>query len=117
MKLYSKSLLPLIVLSQVAEADRAQELLWGYRISVSVERESGGRFRLRAGTLYPLLASLEGDGLLKSEWGQRDDGPRRKYFHITPKGRKVLERERAGYEVLLSLALPARARRRTGTAP
>lgn len=116
MELYSKSVLPLIILSQVAEADRAQEPLWGYRISELVERESGGRFRLRAGTLYPLLASLEGDGLLKSAWGERDDGPRRKYFHITPKGRKVLERERASYEVLLSLGLP-RARRRTGTAP
>lgn len=112
-----KSILPLIILSQVAEADRAQQPLWGYRISELVERESAGRFRLRAGTLYPLLASLESDGLLKSEWGERDDGPRRKYFHLTPKGRKVLERERESYEVLLSLALPTRARRRTGTAP
>jgi PadR family transcriptional regulator PadR len=114
---YSKSILPLIVLSQIAEADRAQQPVWGYRISELVERESAGRFRLRAGTLYPLLASLENDGLLKSEWGDRDDGPRRKYFHLTPKGRRVLERETESYELLLSLASPTRARRRTGTAP
>ena len=116
MALNSKSVLPLIVLSQVAEADRAHHPVWGYRISELVERESAGRFRLRASTLYPLLASLESDGLLKSEWGERDDGPRRKYFHLTPKGRKVLARERESFEALLSLALPTRARRWTGTA-
>jgi PadR family transcriptional regulator, regulatory protein PadR len=114
---YSKSVLPLIILSQVSEADRAQQPLWGYRISELVERESAGRFRLRAGTLYPLLASLESDGLLKSEWGGRDDGPRRKYFHLTPKGGKVLVRERESYKALLSLVLPSRVRRRTGTEP
>lgn len=110
---YSKSVLPLIILSQIAKADRAQEPVWGYRISDLVETESSGRFKLRAGTLYPLLASLESDGLLKSEWGDREDGPRRKYFHITPKGRRVLDRETKSYEVLLSLSRPRK--RLTGT--
>jgi Predicted transcriptional regulators len=112
---YSKSLLPLIILNQIERADRAQEPVWGYRISDVVETQSAGRLRLNAGTLYPLLASLENDGLLRSEWGERKEGPRRKYFHITPKGRKVLEHEAESCEVLMSLALPQPVKRRTGT--
>jgi len=103
---FTKSFLPLIVLNQIAEGDRRREPAWGYRISELVEKQSGGHFRLLAGTLYPLLTSLENDGLIEGEWGQNGAGARRKYFHLTSLGKKVLEQEVESYRALAQLVTP-----------
>ncbi len=42
------------------------------------------------GSLYPLLYNLEAKGLLKGKWHQAHDGPRRRYYLITPAGRELL---------------------------
>jgi PadR family transcriptional regulator PadR len=43
------------------------------------------------GTLYPLLSRLQKDGRLTSTWRESDaGGPPRKYYAITPKGRRAL---------------------------
>ena len=41
------------------------------------------------GTLYPLLRRLESQGLLQSRWELGDGRPRR-YYKISPRGRKAL---------------------------
>jgi PadR family transcriptional regulator PadR len=47
---------------------------------------------LAEGTIYPLLARLEKDGLLESEWVE-GEGPRpRKYYQLTPNGRARMKR-------------------------
>ena len=47
---------------------------------------------LTEGTIYPLLARLERDGLLKSDWVE-GEGPRpRKYYQLTPGGRVRMKR-------------------------
>jgi PadR family transcriptional regulator PadR len=47
---------------------------------------------LAEGTIYPLLARLERDGLLRSEWIE-GEGPRpRKYYRLTPQGRARMKR-------------------------
>ncbi len=45
---------------------------------------------MEEGTLYPLLRRLEKQGLLESEWEIGEARPR-KYYRISPLGRKVLE--------------------------
>lgn len=46
---------------------------------------------LAEGTIYPLLARLEREGLLKSEWVE-GEGPRpRKYYQLTPAGRSRMK--------------------------
>lgn len=42
------------------------------------------------GTLYPLLTRLKNDGLLAYRWEESTQGPPRKYYELTEKGRKVL---------------------------
>jgi PadR family transcriptional regulator, regulatory protein PadR len=42
--------------------------------------------------LYPVLARLEADGLVRSQWREGDGGPGRKYFAITADGRTELDR-------------------------
>jgi PadR family transcriptional regulator PadR len=42
------------------------------------------------GTLYPLLSRLRRDGLVKTEWRESTDGPPRRYYELTPEGRRAL---------------------------
>ncbi|MFD9792032.1 PadR family transcriptional regulator [Streptomyces sp. NPDC059070] len=56
--------------------------------------------RLASGTLYPMLARLQQDGLLVSEWEQARGGdqggrPPRKYYRLTAEGIRVARLELA----------------------
>lgn len=50
--------------------------------------ESDSDLVLSAGTVYPLLARLKTEGLLKSEWVESDASHPRKYYQLTPAGRR-----------------------------
>ena len=43
------------------------------------------------GTLYPLLTRLKNAGLLTYRWVESKSGPPRKYYTLTPIGKKFLE--------------------------
>jgi PadR family transcriptional regulator PadR len=58
---------------------------YGYAIAQELERAGLGT--VKGGTLYPLLARLEADGLLVASWQAGDGGPGRKYFELTAAGR------------------------------
>jgi DNA-binding PadR family transcriptional regulator len=55
--------------------------------------------KLASGTLYPMLARLQQDGLVDSEWeAPRDDAggrPPRKYYRLTAEGLRVARLELA----------------------
>jgi PadR family transcriptional regulator PadR len=42
------------------------------------------------GTIYPLLARLRKDGMVASEWQESPSGPPRRYYRLTPKGKRAL---------------------------
>ena len=65
--------------------------LHGYGIMQNVERLSGGRVRLAAGTLYGALATLTERGWIVS-LGDESEG-RKKEYHITPAGREAVRAE------------------------
>jgi len=58
----------------------------GYQLMQTIEERSGGRWRPSPGSVYPTLAQLEDEGLIKSS---ESDGSRR--FEITDAGREHLE--------------------------
>ena len=43
------------------------------------------------GTLYPLLSRLKKDGRVTTSWRDSESGPPRKYYAITPDGRRALD--------------------------
>jgi PadR family transcriptional regulator PadR len=43
------------------------------------------------GTMYPLLTRLKNAGLLTYRWVESKSGPPRKYYTLTPIGKKFLE--------------------------
>ena len=58
----------------------------------------GGRLgAVKGGTLYPVLARLELDGLLVSSWREGAGGPGRKFFAVTPAGESALTERVAGW--------------------
>ncbi len=59
----------------------------GYDIIKTVEFRSNGRWIPSAGSIYPILESLESSGFIKSE-----EIERKKVYAITPKGMTALDR-------------------------
>jgi PadR family transcriptional regulator PadR len=70
----------------------AEKPMYGYQIVKELQARSGGYFDLEQGTLYPALHRLEKDGLVESKWEVIEDGPSRKYYYITDRGRIELEK-------------------------
>jgi PadR family transcriptional regulator PadR len=70
----------------------AEKPMYGYQIVKELQTRSEGYFDLEQGTLYPALHRLEKDGLVNSKWEVVEDGPSRKYYHITDAGRTELEK-------------------------
>ena len=65
--------------------------MYGYEMVVELARRSDNTFRLKEGTLYPLLHSLEKERSLETYTVKMPNGRERKYYHLTDSGRKVLE--------------------------
>lgn len=42
------------------------------------------------GTIYPLLSRLRRDGWVTTRWAESETGPPRRYYAITPAGRRAL---------------------------
>lgn len=67
--------------------------MYGYEMIDTLEKRSDSAFSLKAGTLYPLLHSLEQSGYVSSREADAD-GRTRKYYAITKDGRKFLKNKK-----------------------
>ena len=75
----------MLLLKLLSEQD-----MYGYEMISVLRERSENVFELKAGTLYPLLHSLEEKNLLES-YEQKALGKVRKYYSITKAGRKLLQ--------------------------
>ena len=62
----------------------------GYQLALEIEEKSGGAFRFRHGTLYPILHKLENDGLIRGDWLDEEGKRKRKSYQLTTAGRDRL---------------------------
>jgi PadR family transcriptional regulator, regulatory protein PadR len=53
------------------------------------------------GTLYPLLSRQKNAGLLSYRWEESTQGPPRKYYALTDKGREVLKELESSWHELI----------------
>ena len=74
----------MLILKLLSEKD-----MYGYEMIETLRERSQNVFELKAGTLYPLLHSMEAKELL-SVYEKEVGGKVRKYYSITKQGRKVL---------------------------
>ncbi|MEU9078344.1 PadR family transcriptional regulator [Kitasatospora sp. NPDC004745] len=77
-----------LLLTALADAPRH-----GYALIAEVSEISGGRVRLRAGTLYGALDRLLADGLIRIEQEEVVEGRLRRTFALTADGRELLATE------------------------
>ena len=71
----------------------ALEPLHGYGISIRIEQMSKGVFRVNPGSLFPAFSRLERAGHVKAEWRSTENNRRAKYYALTERGRRALEKE------------------------
>jgi PadR family transcriptional regulator, regulatory protein PadR len=69
---------------------------YGYDIIQEVKSVSGGDLLWSDGMLYPVLHKLESEKMISSEWIVKDDR-KRKYYKITDKGKKELQKEKEAW--------------------
>ena len=72
--------------------DRARH---GYEIAKQIRERSGGTLVFHAASLYPVFYRLERKGWLQGRGLERAAQRRRRYYKLTPVGRRVLEEQRA----------------------
>jgi PadR family transcriptional regulator PadR len=70
---------------------QAEEPMYGYQVAKLLEDHSQDTPLMKQSALYPVLRSLEGNGLLESNVEPSVSGPPRRYYHITEAGRQTLQ--------------------------
>lgn len=83
----------LLILSLVRDRPRH-----GYEIGLLIDLRSSGVLRFNVASLYPLLYRLEKRGWIRGRWVEKSGQRRRRYYRLTPAGRKVLAAQRDGWQ-------------------
>lgn len=74
----------------------------GYDIARLIDDRSGGVLRFHVGSLYPMLYRMERRGWIDGKWIEKSGQRRRRYYRLTPAGRKVLADQRGSWRELLT---------------
>lgn len=74
------------------------ENMYGYQMIKKLKEKSNNVFEFKEGTLYPILHSLEEEGLILSYWDDTT-GKKRKYYAITTKGKKSLKEKNEEWKI------------------
>jgi PadR family transcriptional regulator PadR len=69
----------------------SERQMYGYQLAASLEQRGGSLFRIKEGTLYPILYRLESAGYITSRWETLERGVPRKYYQLTRPGEKYLQ--------------------------
>jgi PadR family transcriptional regulator PadR len=67
----------------------------GYEIAKMIETQSEGAVRFKVASLYPLLYRLEKRSWIRGVWVEKEGQRRRRFYRLTPAGRKVLAAQRS----------------------
>jgi transcriptional regulator len=70
----------------------------GYEIGRLIVERSQGALSYHIASLYPTLYRLEDDGLVGGRWVEKAGQRRRRYYKLTPAGRKRLASERSMWQ-------------------
>ena len=74
----------------------------GYEISKLIETRSQGQLKFHLASLYPLLYRLEERGWIHGRWIEKAGERRRRFYNLTPEGKRVLARQRATWRTFVN---------------
>lgn len=86
---FTRSDIKMILLSLLSKED-----MYGYQIIQEVKKLSNSYFLFKEGSLYPILHLLTNDQLISAYWEETYSVRKKKYYALTEKGKKVLEKEK-----------------------
>ena len=79
-----------------------EEDLYGYQMIERLQERSNQVFAMKAGTLYPLLHTMEEQGLVQSYEQTAETGRKRKYYSLTKAGRRQLTAKKQEWDLFAS---------------
>lgn len=82
----------MLLLSLLSEKE-----MYGYEMIETLRKRSNDVFELKAGTLYPLLHSLEEKGFIQS-YEEEVGGKLRKYYLLSKEGKKYLKQKKEDWK-------------------
>ncbi|MBR5565764.1 MAG: helix-turn-helix transcriptional regulator [Roseburia sp.] len=85
--------LAMLILRLLEEKD-----MYGYEMIETLRGRSNNVFELKAGSLYPLLHSLEEKSYVIS-YEDDSSGKTRKYYHLSGEGKRFLKEKKEEWEV------------------
>jgi PadR family transcriptional regulator PadR len=91
-----KGILELVILNTLAN-DRH----YGYSLIRTISKNHP--LSITEGTIYPILGRLTKEGLVNGEWMESRQGPPRKYYSLSPKGREIRKILSEEFESLIAL--------------
>jgi PadR family transcriptional regulator, regulatory protein PadR len=69
----------------------------GYEIAKLIEERSDGVLEFHVASLYPMLYRLERRGWIEGRWLEKAGQRRRRFYRLTPAGRKALPEQRRSW--------------------
>jgi PadR family transcriptional regulator, regulatory protein PadR len=90
-----RDVFPLLVLHLLS-----REASYGNRLIEQIEGITQGAISVNPNTMYPLLREMEGRGLVDASW-EHPDRRTRRYYSVTPAGRREYRRLRTEVEPFL----------------
>ncbi len=78
-------------LAVLASIGRAKAPIHGYELARSLSDTAPPGVTIKHGTLYPILRTMEAEGLVTSALVASNEGPARKCFTMTALGRQTLQ--------------------------
>lgn len=94
-KQLKKGVMEIVVLDLLSQKDA-----YGYEIITFLDETSNGYYKMKEGSLYPILYRLEDRGLIESFRKEIDNSRKvpRKYYRITENGKAELGLMRKGWK-------------------
>jgi DNA-binding PadR family transcriptional regulator len=72
--------------------------MYGFEIYNTILERTAEKYELKETTLYSSYKRLEKDGCITSYWGDETQGARRRYYHLTDKGRETYRQNKRDWE-------------------
>ncbi len=83
----------LMILALLEETERH-----GYDLARLIGERSQGAINFHVASLYPTLYRMEEKGTIEGHWVEKAGQRRRRYYRLTPVGRKALKSHRAVWQ-------------------
>ena len=74
----------------------------GYELAKLIETQSESRLQFHVASLYPMLYRLERKKLVEGRWVEKAGERRRRFYKLTPLGRRTLADQRRTWREFVS---------------